>query len=724
MDYIFENIGNLDKVNLTITKNKLNIKYGFNGVGKSTIVKAINYLFANDNDKQKLRNELLSFRTGKEVNFPSNLKNEYSNVKIYNSEYFNHLFKQEDLLINTFDLVIDSDKYREYLNPIISNISKLKELIYSAINNNNDLNKTLNKYRDKELIKYKSGDNSSVLKAKSILCEYATKGIKIDVDIPEKLADYKDYIQAGYRTIWYNWICKADDKWYENERCPFCGTAFSSNSLNEKISLLKSFKSKNEFKAYDEEQNFVNEIASFISGEESKQILAFNDLNEKANTINIQPVQNGLNFLKKENEKIQFLLNLDASKYVSAKNKGLYDDLSNNLSINKLNIELALINSSGINVVNDINKLLDEMINELDNLKGFVGKLGAEIKDRIQNNEEFINNFLKISGMPYKVDIKQEGDISFKTLFSFDNSDKPNIDNQLNYLSYGEANALALLLFYLDAKKGKNSLIIFDDPISSFDSNKRYAIYNYIFGKNGDIDILQNHTCLLFTHDFDTVVAFSKCSPFNKKDTTEFDYLALNNHQLIENHFGKKDIINKLDVYKNIAKDNTRPKISRVVAARHIVELISGDCEDEYNILSSLIHLREKPSKGKKESTTFSSEKIKDLDDKMKKYFGYDYSYTNFINELKNDDVLNNLYENSKSKYDKFCLARLLLSKNANNSIETNIVRNFLSEIYHVETDSIHTIGQCGNDDLFDVPEYIIKLCDSLILKFNDKNGN
>ena len=41
MEYIFQNIGNLQKASITVEKEKANIKYGFNGIGKTTIIKAI-----------------------------------------------------------------------------------------------------------------------------------------------------------------------------------------------------------------------------------------------------------------------------------------------------------------------------------------------------------------------------------------------------------------------------------------------------------------------------------------------------------------------------------------------------------------------------------------------------------------------------------------------------------------------------------------------------------
>ena len=42
------------------------------------------------------------------------------------------------------------------------------------------------------------------------------------------------------------------------------------------------------------------------------------------------------------------------------------------------------------------------------------------------------------------------------------------------HLSYGEKNAFALVLFMYSVLKDNPDLIVLDDPISSFDGNKKF----------------------------------------------------------------------------------------------------------------------------------------------------------------------------------------------------------------------------------------------------------
>ena len=70
-------------------------------------------------------------------------------------------------------------------------------------------------------------------------------------------------------------------------------------------------------------------------------------------------------------------------------------------------------------------------------------------------------------------------------------------------LSYSEKNEFALILFMYEAVSKPADLIILDDPILSFDRNKKFAVINKLFkGEHS----LRNKTILMLTHDFDPIV--------------------------------------------------------------------------------------------------------------------------------------------------------------------------------------------------------------------------
>lgn len=78
---------------------------------------------------------------------------------------------------------------------------------------------------------------------------------------------------------------------------------------------------------------------------------------------------------------------------------------------------------------------------------------------------------MQLAGIPYETYVDMRDDMAF-THLRYKGSSNDIIDTK-HTLSYGEFNAIALCLFALEATKKEKSLIVLDDPISSYDSEKR-----------------------------------------------------------------------------------------------------------------------------------------------------------------------------------------------------------------------------------------------------------
>jgi len=88
MELTIKNCNNIDSGIISITRNKLNIKFGINGTGKSTITRAIKYKI----DSPELLKELLPFKHRKsenEVESEIITDEELNSVLIFNEEYLN-----------------------------------------------------------------------------------------------------------------------------------------------------------------------------------------------------------------------------------------------------------------------------------------------------------------------------------------------------------------------------------------------------------------------------------------------------------------------------------------------------------------------------------------------------------------------------------------------------------------------------------------------------------
>ena len=102
MNVNIRNCNNIKNTDITIEKNSLNIKYGMNGTGKSTIAKAL----AN-------RDQLSELKT-----FGSNLEPEISmseninKVEIFNNDFINRIiFNGSEVIDNGFEIFVKTEEY-------------------------------------------------------------------------------------------------------------------------------------------------------------------------------------------------------------------------------------------------------------------------------------------------------------------------------------------------------------------------------------------------------------------------------------------------------------------------------------------------------------------------------------------------------------------------------------------------------------------------------------
>ena len=73
------------------------------------------------------------------------------------------------------------------------------------------------------------------------------------------------------------------------------------------------------------------------------------------------------------------------------------------------------------------------------------------------------------------------------------------------HLSFGERNAFSIVFFMYECLAKKPGLIILDDPISSFDKNKKYAILEMLFRRDA-ASCLKGKLVLMLTHDVDPII--------------------------------------------------------------------------------------------------------------------------------------------------------------------------------------------------------------------------
>lgn len=718
IDITLKDVGCIEEGKVTIASNKLNIKFGPNGIGKTTIIKALKYRINNDSDMLKYITPLGYYNKKPSCELTGNIQN----LAVYDKVYFDKLFtKREDLLNDTYKFVIKDSDYD-------SEVSKIKDSLKHVIDiaNRQEFSDFIDVYNtliSKEFVKNTKTGGVNI--RDSLFSSFASKSIDFkSIDQKSPIAEYSKYISSSFKVLWLKWI-----ESYKLERtigdvCPFCGQKFHKENftLQKNIEELKKFASSKEVLEHSKEQKNISDAALYCSKPElKKDILDINTLTGKADKNTFAPLQFFVDEIKEQIKKIQTIRGQGAITLFNAflYNNKKFDELFKYIKSLKLDENVITVTSNQsdgtIDLVKALNLEIDSLMTMTEFLRQTLAELTKNLTSKIKKNERIINDFFKICGLPYKVNIKGENDEVFKTLFTYKN-DSNIIDDRLNYLSYGEANVLAIIIFAIE-NRDNASLIVLDDPVSSFDSNKRYAIYQYLFSKKSNL--LYGKTILLMTHDFQTVVAFAKTLDLKDYGIT-FNYLLNLNNIMIEQPFSEDKIISSLTRYNEYAKNDKYDLYSRIVAVRRIYEINTGTYTDMYNYLSGLIHFDNQPKHSKKGSSqSFTDSEIAECDKELSEFLNYQYDYKMLLNKISDYKYLIENYEKKETtNFAKTCITRCLVLnlKRAKQKIkenkESDVMWNFMCESFHVETQYIYSIADIST---LDIPNYIISLCDEIV---------
>ena len=269
-------------------------------------------------------------------------------------------------------------------------------------------------------------------------------------------------------------------------------------------------------------------------------------------------------------------------------------------------------------------------------------------------------------------------------------------------------------MFY--ALSQKADLIILDDPISSFDGNKKYAIIDRLFSNTKSLKSLRNKTVLMLTHDFEPVIDFV----INGKPNNEaiVNYIKNVDGIISENIITRNnDIKLSINLYYTYAKDSQINIISRISFLSKFIELSNVNSDKSiniaYEILSCLIHGRTE-IKRKRNNDTYeeiSQEEI-DLGISFIKEFIANFDYFQILNQYFTKDNILHLYKNEQNNYLKSQIFREYLEITNKRGTLDDVVLKFVDEIYHIENDYIYSLDLIKFDT---IPSFIIEKIDDFI---------
>lgn len=689
MDIKLQNCNNIENGEISILKDSLNIKYAINGTGKTTIAKAIKaYIDDKDDPKENSLMNLKPFKYKKDENHNNpDIEGVESigKVAIFNEEYISQfVFLPDELLKNSLDVFIIDETYEQGMERINEKI----KVIEKTFREDDALDKLLADLN--ELYKC-FGTSKKISKASSI-----AKGIEIGdkvENIPEELDVYKEFIQHPENTKWLKWQMDGNRYIENSEICPYC----TSDIEERKETILAVEKEYNPklVEHLNKVIGVVEELAEYFTKDTydkiikiSKSIDGFKEEHEKY----LLEVREQINVLIGKLDKIKHM-NYHALKNFGEVKKTIEDymidmDYLSHLNSKETREKIKTINSS-----------LNDILEESGKLQGEINKQNSHISKTIKSYNKEINVFLKKAGYNYHVNIEEDENQTYKLKLKHNENAEEAIEDVKLHLSFGERNAFALVLFMFEAIKNNPDLIILDDPISSFDKNKKYAIIDMLFvGKNS----LDNKTVLMLTHDFEPIVDMIRHHTDRFKAKAHF--LENIDGELKEKAIQKNDIKTYFDITKdNIA--NLERDINKLIYLRRSME-IQNDKSEGYQLLSNLFHKRKKPIKLQgSNKLEMSEEEIERGSEVIASRINNDFNYGEYYSMVSDVSFLIKSYNMASNNYEKLQLYRMIFINNSENAV----IRKFVNETYHIETDYLYQLNPVEYEI---VPQYVIDECD------------
>ena len=250
-----------------------------------------------------------------------------------------------------------------------------------------------------------------------------------------------------------------------------------------------------------------------------------------------------------------------------------------------------------------------------------------------------------------------------------------------------------------DAISKNADLIILDDPISSFDSNKKYAIINRLFKTRDRDNSLYQRTVLMLTHDFEPVIDYIQVGSGRQDPSAVCAVYFENIKGVLKSTQIKKndDLLSSVVLLKELAQDESVDIAARVGCLRKFIEHQYRSPSEEseaYNILSSLIHGRHKATHDNAGMIELSNTEFDDGCRYIRDYIS-DFDYSTVLASCEPQCLLER-YSTEPSAYMKMLILRAYTESDdeARERLRrhNDVLRKYVDETYHIENDYLYSL--------------------------------
>lgn len=267
-----------------------------------------------------------------------------------------------------------------------------------------------------------------------------------------------------------------------------------------------------------------------------------------------------------------------------------------------------------------------------------------------------------------------------------------------------------------DAVNENADLVVLDDPISSFDANKKFAVVRRMFDNQQEVSF-RDRTVLMLTHDLQPIIDYVHGDFFKRYGLTTAvtaEYLENNKGKIVSQSIVASDLLNIVKLTEKYAQDKDKPLYVRIINARKHIELTKENFLElpSYDLLSNLIHGRNTPEDKSKQPLT------KEIIDQGISYLsqlmnGCD-TYETMLREINTNYLIDEL--EGDNVYYKILAIRLLFERSE--GLMKKLRREhpeackFLNETNHIENDYVF---QLDPEKFFSIPNvYVLEIRDFL----------
>jgi energy-coupling factor transporter ATP-binding protein EcfA2 len=685
----------ITEAKITLRRNSLNIKYGPNGIGKSTIAHAL-VLNAQGEDALK---ELLPFkyRQGGSGKSPAvEGADEIKTVLVFDEHYVSQfVFQPDEVVKNSFEIFIKTPAYQEGIEELEAIFEDLKKVFLE----NAELDDVIASFAELRNVFTitKSGGIAKTSKGFKAL----GMGGKL-ATIPKSLLGFEKFLRSDDPAGWLSWQSKGKAYLELSDNCPFC----SVSDVNKKtaVHLSKEYESA-AVKNMSELRLVIDKLARFFVPERLVQLRKIT-----TNLGELSPEQD--QFLAGLRGQVETLLDkftaLKGLSFVS-----LRDEPDMDKALQSLKIELQLLDALNSEptqeVVGMMNAQLDHVAQQINRIKRRVGIQKAQVAKSIEQNQEEINEYLRSAGYKYVVRIESSGN-SYRMIL--EHEDAPgHLEAAGSHLSFGERNAFALVLFMHQVRRDGPDLVVLDDPVSSFDKTKKFAILHKLFhGKQS----LRGFTTLLLTHDIEPAIDIVRTATSGQFQATDpaVHFLHSRQGRVDEKPIRPADIMTFSQVCGDNINSSADPVIKCIYLRRRYE--VHGERGAEYDVLSSLLHVRDKPSsKGAKGEVTPLDEGERERAIAKIQAVIPNFDYDALLAQLEDRQVLKAKFENTNVGYEKVQIFRIASALDPGAPGGDAALKKFVNESYHIENEYVMQL----NPRKFDtVPEHVVQACADLLV--------